>query len=193
MELQLIKEKIFEIRGVRVMLDYDLAALYQVETKNLKRIVNRNLKRFPEDFMFQLSNYEWKNLRCNFGTSSWGGTRYMPYAFTEQGIAMLSGLLNSDVAIQVNISIMRTFVAIRNYLIQQSATSLEIEKLWTHVKSLEEQAEENLKVVNDFNDDTQNTFDEIYIALSELAKKQQVVNAKPRKRVGYVQDKEGEH
>lgn len=192
MELQIIKNKIFEVRGQRIILDFDLAEMYQVETKNLKRAVNRNSKRFPSDFMFELTLNEWENLRCNFFTSSWGGIRYMPYAFTEQGIAMLSGLLNSDIAIQVNINIMRTFVSIRNYLIQQSTTSHEIEKLWTHVKTLEEQTEENLKAVNDLSDDTQNTFDEIYIALSELAKKQTTSNDKPRKRVGYIQDEEKE-
>lgn len=190
MELQQIQNKIFEVRNTRVILDFNLAEMYQVETKYLKRAVNRNIKRFPSDFMFELADSEWEILRCNFGTSSWGGIRYAPYAFTEQGVAMLSGLLNSDIAIQVNINIMRAFVAIRNYLLQQSTTSYEIEKLWAHVKSLEEQTEENLKAVNDLSDDTQNTFDEIYIALSELAKKQSVVNSKPRKRVGYVQDEE---
>ena len=83
MELQIIQNKIFEIRGMRVMLDFDLAELYQVETKNLKRAVKRNIERFPDDFMFELTADEWEILRCNFGTSSWGGTRYMPFAFTE--------------------------------------------------------------------------------------------------------------
>lgn len=195
MELEIIKDKIFEIRGFRVMLDYDLAELYQVETKNLKRAVRRNLERFPHDFMFELTKSEYDSLRCNFGTLKNIGrgqhSKYLPFAFTEQGIAQLSSVLNSPLAIQVNISIIRTFATIRNYLIQQSVTSLEIEKLWTHVKSLELQTEENLKTINDLNDETQNTFDEIYIALSELAKKQQIINSKPRKRVGYVQD-EGE-
>lgn len=83
MELQIIQNKIFEIRGMRIMLDFDLAELYQVETKNLKRAVKRNIERFPDDFMFELTANEWEILRCNFGTSSWGGTRYMPFAFTE--------------------------------------------------------------------------------------------------------------
>lgn len=196
MELQVIKNKIFEIRGFRVMLDYDLAELYQVETKNLKRAVRRNIERFPDDFMFEISKNEYDSLRCNFGTLENLGrgqhSKYLPFAFTEQGIAQLSSVLNSPLAIQVNISIIRTFVAIRNYLLQQSTMSNEIEKLWTHVKSLEQQTEENLKAVNDLNDDTQYTFDEIYIALSELAKKHTEINSKPRKRVGYVQDEEKE-
>lgn len=83
MELQIIQNKIFEIRGMRVMLDFDLVELYQVETKNLKRAVKRNIERFPKDFMFILTADEWEILRCNFGTSNWGGIRYMPFAFTE--------------------------------------------------------------------------------------------------------------
>lgn len=196
MELQIIQNKIVELRGMRVMLDYDLAEMYGVETKRLKESVRRNIDRFPSDFMFELTRDEYNSLRSQFATLENGRgnySKYLPFAFTEQGVAMLSSVLNSKLAIQININIMRAFVAIRNYLIQQSATSLEIEKLWTHVKSLEEQTEENLKAVNDLSDDTQNTFDEIYIALSELAKKQQVINTKPRKRVGYVQDEEGEH
>lgn len=196
MELQIIQNKIVELRGMRVMLDYDLAEMYGVETKRLKESVRRNIDHFPSDFMFELTRDEYNSLRSQFATLENGRgnySKYLPFAFTEQGVAMLSSVLNSKLAIQININIMRAFVAIRNFLIQQSATSLEIEKLWTHVKSLEEQTEENLKAVNDLSNDTQNTFDEIYIALSELAKKQQVINTKPRKRVGYVQDEEGEH
>lgn len=116
-ELQNIQSKIYEVRGVKVMLDKDLAELYQVTTGNLNKAVKRNIKRFPSDFMFQLNKEEFEKLRNDLifqnGTSSWGGTRKLPYAFTEQGLAMLSGLLNSDIAINVNISIMRAFVAIR--------------------------------------------------------------------------------
>jgi hypothetical protein len=96
------------------MLDSDLSALYEVETKQLKRAVRRNIDRFPEDFMFELTNDELEILRCQIGTSSWGGKRYQPFAFTEQGIAMLSSVLNSKRAIQINIQIMRAFVRIRN-------------------------------------------------------------------------------
>jgi hypothetical protein len=115
MELQIIQSKIYEIRGMRVLLDFDLAEMYQVETKNLKRAVRRNIERFPEDFMFELTDSENEDLRCNFGTSSWGGSRYPPFAFTEQGVAQLSSVLNSPLAIQVNISIIRAFVALRQY------------------------------------------------------------------------------
>jgi hypothetical protein len=99
MELQVIQSKIYEIRGCRVMLDFDLAELYQVETRVLNQAVNRNSKRFPPDFMFQLTETEFKNLISQFVTSSWGGRRKLPLAFTEQGLAMLSGILNSDIAI----------------------------------------------------------------------------------------------
>ena len=116
MELEVIKNSILEIRGKRVILDYELAKMYQVENKYLKRTVRNNLKRFPPDFMFELTNEEWDNLRCNFSTSKkQGGTRYLPFAFTEQGVAMLSGLLNSDLAIEVNIKIMRAFVLLRQF------------------------------------------------------------------------------
>jgi len=102
--------KIYVIRGQKVMLDMDLAELYGVETKNLKRAVRRNIERFPEDFMFELSSNEFENLRCQTGTSRWESTRYAPMAFTEQGIAMLSSVLKSKQAIAVNIQIIRVFI-----------------------------------------------------------------------------------
>jgi hypothetical protein len=140
-----IQNRIYEIRGERVMLDFDLASLYEVETRVLNQAVKRNIKRFPEDFMFQLTSTEWQdmqsqivtasqvtnpssqivmmsgiNLKSQFVTSSWGGTRKMPYAFTEQGVAMLSGVLKSDKAINMNIAIMRAFVDVRKILLKQS-------------------------------------------------------------------------
>jgi hypothetical protein len=112
-----IESQILLIRGQKVMLDADLAALYGVETRILVRAVKRNLSRFPEDFMFQLNTDEFSILRSHFGISSrWGGRRYPPYAFTEQGVAMLSSVLRSERAIQVNVEIMRTFVRIRRVL-----------------------------------------------------------------------------
>jgi len=115
MEIELIQSKIYEIRGIKVMLDFDLAALYEVETKSLNLAVKRNTLRFPSDFMFQLTLEEWNQLRFQIETSKRGGRRYLPYAFTEQGLAMLSGILNSEKAINVNIAIMRAFVMIRQY------------------------------------------------------------------------------
>jgi hypothetical protein len=115
MEIQIIQSKIHTIRGQRVMLDFDLALLYEVETKYLKRTVRRNGVRFPPDFMFELSPEEWEILRCNFGTSSWGGVRYPPFAFTEHGVAMLSSILNSERSVQINIAIVRAFIALRQF------------------------------------------------------------------------------
>lgn len=133
--IQSIQNRIYEVRGERIMLDRDLAALYETETKSLNLAVKRNIKRFPEDFMFQLTKEEWDNLklqteplgnyqsrlRFQIETSNRrGGNRYLPYAFTEQGVAMLSGILNSERAIKMNIAIMRAFVEIRKILLLQT-------------------------------------------------------------------------
>lgn len=115
--VEIIERKIYLIRRHKVMLDRDLAALYGVETKALNRAVKRNLQRFPDDFMFQLTKEESENLRFHFGTSSWGGQRYLPYAFTENGVAMLSSVLSSERAVEVNIQIMRTFTRLREMLL----------------------------------------------------------------------------
>ena len=131
MELQKIQQMIYEVRGVKVMLDKDLAELYQVTTGNLNKAVKRNIKRFPSDFMFQLTKEEWDSLRFQIGILDVGRgqyTKYLPYVFTEQGLAMLSGILNSDIAIYTNISIMRAFVAIRQNLPIVS-TQKELEEL----------------------------------------------------------------
>jgi hypothetical protein len=171
MDLELIKRRIFEIRGQQVLIDFDLAELYKVETKVLNQSVKRNIKRFPPDFMFQISFEEWSNLKSQFVTSSWGGSRKLPFAFTEQGIAMLSGVLNSNVAIDVNISIMRAFVSIRKYLSEHEPNN-EIEEIKARLEALESASEDN-----------QNSFDEIYIALAQLAIKQKsIVKLNP---IGY--------
>ena len=155
MELQKIQQMIYEVRGVKVMLDTDLAVLYGVETKALKRAVRRNIQRFPSDFMFEVTpqeqkklkfqigtsslseNQEVTNLRYQNGTSSWGGIRYNAFAFTELGVAMLSSVLNSDTAININISIMRAFVAIRQNL-PIISTQKELEELKQRIIALEE-------------------------------------------------------
>ena len=124
-----IISKIYEVRGEKVMLDRDLAELYGVETKYLKRQVRRNIDRFPEDFMFDLTKEEYEILRSQIGTSSWGGTRYMPMAFTEQGVAQLSSVLNSDRAIKVNIQIIRLFTQMRKLLLNHKDLILKIEKI----------------------------------------------------------------
>ncbi len=127
--VELISSKIFFIRGVKVLLDRDLAELYDVETRVLNQAVKRHIKRFPEDFMFQLTRAEFNNLKSQFVTSSWGGVRKLPSAFTEQGVAMLSGLLNSDRAIDVNIQIMRTFTKLRQMISANEELRREIDGL----------------------------------------------------------------
>jgi hypothetical protein len=126
---EIIINKIYFIRGKKVMLDKDLAELYNVTTGNFNKAVIRNIKRFPDDFMFQLDNEEFKNLTFQNGISSWGGTRKTPYAFTEQGVAMLSGILTSDVAIEVNIRIIRIFTRLREMLLTHTDILLKLEQL----------------------------------------------------------------
>ena len=127
-DITLIQNKIYEIRGQRVMLDFDLAPLYQVQTKVLKQAVRRNIERFPADFMFEITIDEYNSLkdslRSQIVTSNKGGTRYMPFAFTQEGVASLSGVLRSPVAVNVYIEIMRAFVAMRNYLTTQHVISV---------------------------------------------------------------------
>lgn len=182
-QLELIQSKIYEIRGQRVMLDFDLATLYQVETRVLNQAVKRNMKRFPSDFMFQLTPDEWAILKSQFVISSWGGTRKLPFAFTEQGLAMLSGVLNSDIAIQVNINIMRAFVAVRQMLANPPVDRLgNIEK---EVKELKEYIEEVFADYNDINDDTRMQLELINQTLAELQAQKKIEN-KPRNPIGFI-------
>lgn len=139
--LEIITNKIHIIRNQKVMLDYDLATLYEIETKRLKEAVKRNIERFPEDFMFELTKDEFDNLRSQIASSSYGGMRYLPFAFTEQGVAMLSGVLKSEKAIKINIAIMRTFVILRNSL-------LNLEEITSKVKEIENQFPEIYKILN---------------------------------------------
>ncbi len=126
---ELIQSKIILIRGEKVMLDADLAKLYEVSTKRLNEQVRRNPGRFPSDFMFQLTKEEYRILRSQVATSSWGGRRYLPYAFTEQGVAMLSSVLDSERAILVNVEIMRTFVRLREILATHKYLARKLEEL----------------------------------------------------------------
>ncbi|MDR1810030.1 MAG: ORF6N domain-containing protein [Prevotella sp.] len=168
MELQLIQSKIYEIRGYKVMLDFDLAEIYRVETKNLKRAVRHNIARFPSDFMFELTKEEYDFLRCNFCTLEKGGrgqhSKYLPFAFTEQGVAQLSSVLNSPFAIEMNINIIRAFVALRQYALGYAELKAQLDNFML---------------------ETNMQFNEIYQALTELAE-QKKLEDKPRKPVGYV-------
>jgi ORF6N domain len=143
--LETIKSKIHEIRGQKVMLDYDLASLYETETKRLKEAVRRNIERFPDDFMFELTEIEYNSLRTQFASLKAEGRgkhiKYLPFAFTEQGIAMLSSVLKSQKAIDINIAIMRTFVKIRQF-------SLSYEELRKRIDEIENQFPDIYKVLN---------------------------------------------
>ena len=140
-----IQSKIYNIRGKQVMLDSDLAGIYQVETKRLKEQVNRNIERFPNDFMFELTKEELEILRSQNATSSWGGSRYMPYVFTEQGVYMLATVLKGDVARDVTISIMRTFTKIREFALSYEELVKEINTVKEDNKLHKEQTSENTK------------------------------------------------
>jgi len=190
MELQIIKSKIYEIRGQKVMLDFDLAKLYGTETKRLKEAVRRNIKRFPLDFMFEITKEELKTLRTQFSTSNIrGGIRYSPFAFTEQGVAMLSSVLNSEVAIEVNISIIRAFVAIRQTLLV--SPSKEIQELQTNFQDLKNYIEEVFTDYNDINEDTRMQLELINQTLAEL-QMQKTLADKPRRPIGFIQPEKKE-
>ncbi len=180
-----VQNLIYEIRGKRVMLDFDLARLYQVETRILNQAVKRNIKRFPPDFMFQLSTEETKNMRSQFVTACQRNTSAPPFAFTEQGVAMLSGLLKSDVAIAANIAIMRAFVQVREYLMTTSTLSAELKELRAKVDLLQLQQEENLTAVNDLSEDVRKDIDNLYLAIGELASRIEEKKNNPRPPIGF--------
>lgn len=195
--IQGIQSMIYEVRGCRVMLDRDLATLYGVETRRLNEAVKRNIKRFPNDFMFQLTREEAQNLMSQIATSSLksqivmskhGGSRKLPYAFTEQGVAMLSGLLNSDTAITVNISIMRTFVAIRHALATKTTGRYveqhELDKLKAYIEDV-------FTDYNDINEDTRLQLELINQSLAEL-QATKCTTHKPRRKIGYIQQADEE-
>ena len=171
MELETIKNKIYEIRGQQVMLDFDLAELYQVSTSALNQSVKRNAKRFPPDFMFQITQEEFDSLKSQIVTSSWGGVRKMPYAFTEQGVAMLSGLLSSDIAINANIAIMRAFVAMRNYIMTTTTVTAELSEIRARLALLEQTGKDNAEAVSDLSEDMRKELDNIYQAIGALSVK----------------------
>ena len=189
-ELILVQNLIHEIRGQKVMLDFDLARLYQVETKVLNQAVRRNIKRFPEDFMFQLDNKEFANLKSQIVTSSWGGRRTPPLAFTEEGIAMLSSVLHSDVAIAANISILRAFVKVREYLLMVSTVSAEVKELRAKVDLLATQREEDLGTVNELSEDVRQDIDNLYLAIGELSSRMEEKKHEPKRKIGFKQNME---
>ena len=186
-DLEPIIRKIYVIRGQRVMLDKDLAELYGVTTGNLNKAVKRNIRRFPPDFMFLLTKEEWDSLRFQIGIIETGRgkyTKYLPHAFTEQGLAMLSGVLTSDIAIGVNISIMRAFVAFRRMSAALPAPSADVAQLRKDFEELKQDIEEILHDQNEINEDTRAQLDAINDALTQL--QAQKANTPERPEIGYV-------
>lgn len=171
---QIIASKIYEIRNQKVMLDYDLAELYGVETRTMNQAVKRNESRFPKDFMFTLTSSEWENLKSQNVTSSWGGRRKLPKVFTEQGVAMLSSVLNSETAIAVNIQIIRVFSRIREMLLTHKDILSELEKIKQTVSSNSKDIELIFQYLKQFE-----------------AAKQQELEQQNRKPIGYKRKGEG--
>lgn len=164
---QKVLNKRYVLRNQKIMLDGDLAKIYKVETKRLNEQVRRNLKRFPKDFMFTLTRKEYENLKSQNATSSWGGRRTLPNAFTEQGIAMLSSILNSDVAIEVNIRIIRVFTKLREYALTHKEILLQLSRLEKEVKG------------------NSRDIENIFVVLKELIEKQS--NPVVRNKIGFKQ------
>ena len=189
-ELILVQNLIHEFRGKKVMLDFDLARLYQVETRVLNQSVKRNIKRFPPDFMFQLTEDEWITNSSQIVMTSNRPKSALPYAFTEQGVAMLSGLLKSDVAIAANIAIMRAFIQVREYLLAASTVSAELNELRAKVDLLAMQQEENLAAVNDLSEDVRQDIDNLYLAIGELSSRMEEKKHEPRRKIGFQQNME---
>lgn len=192
-----IQNKIYELRGQRVMLDFDLAALYGVETRSLKQAVRRNLERFEgEDFMFELSSDEYNRLKMRLRSqfvmleSETDGRgkypKYAPYAFTEQGVAMLSSVLRSETAIRANRAIMRAFVAMRNYITTTTTISAELAEIRAKLALLERNDEENAEAINDLSEDVRHELDDIYNAIAALSVKSRPA-VRPQRPIGYRQ------
>ena len=189
-QLQVIQSKIYEIRGQKVMLDFDLAEMYQVETRVLNQAVKRNIERFPKDFMFQLTLEEWESISSQFVMTSRmkRPKSAMPLAFTEQGVVMLSSVLRSDIAIQTSVLIVRAFVAMRQ-LITAAPQIDRVGQLEQQMKELKGYIEEVFADYNDINDDTRMQLELINQTLAELQAKKKL-EEKPHRRIGFIQHDE---
>ena len=189
-DLILVQNLIYEIRGQKVMLDADLAKLYQVETKVLNQAVKRNAERFPSDFMFRLTAEEVLNMRSQFVTASKRNTSAPPFAFTEQGVAMLASVLKSPIAVATSISIMRAFVRVRQYLLTTASMSAELKELRAKVDLLAMQQEENIGAINDLSEDVRQDIDNLYLAIGELSSRIEEKKHEPQRRIGFQQNME---
>ena len=194
-ELSNIQGKIYEIRGYKVMLDFDLAEIYQVETRTLKQAVRRNIARFPSDFMFELTNNEYNELKMRLTSQivisnndeKRGGIRYVPFAFTELGATMLSAVLKSEVAIERSIMVVRAFAAMRQLILNTPVDK--VEKLQNEVKELKQYIEEVFTDYNDINEDTRMQLELVNESLAELHVKNKELN-KPRNPIGFKRNDE---
>ena len=189
-DLIIVQNLIYEIRGQKVMLDFDLARLYQVETKALNQAVKRNAERFPSDFMFRLTVEEVLNMRSQIVTASKRNTSAPPFAFTEQGVAMLASVLKSPIAVAASISIMRAFVQVRQYLLTSASMSAELNELRAKVDLLALQREEDLGAVNDLSEDVRQDIDNLYLAIGELSSRIEEKKQAPRRKIGFQQNME---
>jgi len=193
MNLQPIQDKIYDIRGYKVMLDFDLAERYGIETRVLKQSVRRNIERFPDDFMFELTRDEYNYLRSQIVILEIGRgkySKYLPFAFTEQGVAMLSTVLNSKTAIAMNINIMRAFVAVRHLVLNPPVN--EVKELQNKFVELKQYIEDVFTDQNDINEDTRMQLELINQSLAELQSKNKVLN-KPRNPIGYTAPQYNQH
>lgn len=188
-DIAVIQRKIYEIRGQKVILDRDLAALYQVETKVLNQAVKRNLERFPEDFMFQITLKEWREIAVNEGvvdlksqivTSNWGGVRKMPYAFTEHGVVMMASLLRSEIAVKMSVQITRAFVAMRQALVVLASTEAKMELLNEKIERLNLYIEEVMHDQNDVNEMQRTINEETTMQLELINQSLAELQAKPK-------------
>ena len=203
LDIEDLKSRIYIVRGQQVMLDRDLAELYGVETKRLNEAVRRNIDRFPDDFRFQLNNLEVKalmsqmvivaDLRSQIATSSWGGTRYKPYVFTELGVAMLSSVLRSETAIQVNINIMRAFVAMRHAVTAMQSADMKVEQLAHKVDQMDAHIDELMHEQRDINREQTETNNEVALQIEAINNALDQLREKPapkRNKIGYKTTKE---
>ena len=190
MDLLPIQDKIYEIRGFRVMLDFDLAKIYEVPTKALKQAVKRNMRRFPDDFMFELSKIEWEELvtNCDHIPETMKHSYIPPFAFTEHGVVMLSNVIRSKTAIKASILVVRAFVAIRQLVLNPPVDK--VGELQNEIKELKQYVEDVFKDYNDINEDTRIQLELINESLAEVQAKNKALN-KPRNPIGFqaIQDR----
>ena len=192
-DLLIVQNLIYEVRGQKVMLDSDLARLYGIETRELKQAVRRNIKRFPADFMIELDIEEYNAMiacsRSQIVTLNKKGrgfnVKYRPFVFTELGVAMLSSILKSETAIQVNIGIMRAFSQVRQYLLSASTVPAELKELRAKVDLLAMQQEENLGALNDLSEDVRQDIDNLYTAIGELSSRIEEKKQEPQRKIGF--------